>query len=285
VTDPTPAKPRRTAAAKAPTAKPSAAKAPAAKAPAAKTAAAKAAPAKAAPAKAAPAKAASVPPIVPAPVIVTPAAATAPAGWYPVPGSTQQRYWDGAAWTEHIHDPASAQVPAQRQGQPKAPDGTSPTTPWIWLTVGSLVISIVGYVFLGGFLSTFANLYANTGTAFSQLYSDPEYIAYTAIGWVAIAAAILFPILDWRALEKRGVPKPFHWAFSLFVLILGTPIVYVIGRTVVVRRRTGKGLAPLWVFIALQIICWIVFVVVIVIFIAALATEFATVFNDSNETF
>ena len=43
------------------------------------------------------------------PVWTTPGAAPAaaplpPAGWYPDPGGTsQQRYWDGNAWTEHLH--------------------------------------------------------------------------------------------------------------------------------------------------------------------------------------
>lgn len=33
--------------------------------------------------------------------------ATPPAGWYPDPsGQFQQRYWDGAAWTEHVVGPA-----------------------------------------------------------------------------------------------------------------------------------------------------------------------------------
>jgi hypothetical protein len=44
-----------------------------------------------------------------------------------------------------------------------------------------------------------------------------------------------------KELAARGVPRPFHWAFAF----LGG-IVYAIGRSVVVARRTGKGHAPIW---------------------------------------
>ena len=33
------------------------------------------------------------------------AAVSTPAGWYAVGGGLE-RYWDGAAWTDHFHDPA-----------------------------------------------------------------------------------------------------------------------------------------------------------------------------------
>jgi hypothetical protein len=40
--------------------------------------------------------------------------------------------------------------------------------------------------------------------------------------------------------------------------------VYVIGRAVVAKRRTGAGLAPLWVFIGLEVVAFIVSLVVVV---------------------
>ena len=53
-----------------------------------------------------------------------------------------------------------------------------------------------------------------------------------------------FAYLDWRELGRRGVPKPFHFAWVFL-----SSGVYPIGRSVVVRRRTGKGIAPMWVAI------------------------------------
>ena len=78
---------------------------------------------------------------------VPPAAATAPAGWYPVAaGSTQQRWWDGATWTEHVYDPATAQ-PA---GPLKAAEGTSPNTVWFWLlAVGAPLFQLAAVLLEG----------------------------------------------------------------------------------------------------------------------------------------
>lgn len=242
------------------------------------------------PAKRPATKAPAVPPVVPAPVVSTPAAATAAPGWYPVAGTTQQRWWDGTAWTPHTYDPASAQHAAagtatNSSTHLKAPEGTSPNTVWFWITAATPIIAIAGLIPTGIAFSQYANLDPTNVSDFSQLTSSPAYIASWLLGLVELAAYILFPIVDWRALEKRGVPKPFHWAWSLIAVAISTPIVYVIGRTVVIKRRTGKGLAPLWVFIALQIIAWIVGLVVILIFVTALFAQFASLLNDSNEVF
>jgi type IV pilus assembly protein PilA len=58
-----------------------------------------------------------------------------PAGWYQDPaGSGGQRYWDGAAWTEHHQPPAYL-------GPPPSPTG-SPVPVWliVALAVGALVV-------------------------------------------------------------------------------------------------------------------------------------------------
>jgi uncharacterized RDD family membrane protein YckC len=48
-----------------------------------------------------------------------------PAGWYPDPAPQtlpgRQRYWDGAAWTEHVHDPQPVPQPAPPAYPPAYP--------------------------------------------------------------------------------------------------------------------------------------------------------------------
>lgn len=45
-----------------------------------------------------------------------------PAGWYPDPQNQNvQRYWDGAAWTEHVHPPPGGQPGPQSPGGQAGP--------------------------------------------------------------------------------------------------------------------------------------------------------------------
>ena len=228
-------------------------------------------------------KTSAVPPVEPAPAVVATAASTAsmaPAGWYPIAGSRQQRWWDGSAWTEHVYDPATALPAAADIRHLRAPEGTSSSTIWMWLTAVSPVIAIAGYIPTALSLTPYENVDFATGAGVNQFFG----ISFL-LDAVLLVACILFPILDWRALGKRGVPRPFHWAWSLPAIILSTPAIYVIGRTVVARRRTGTGLAPLWVFIALQVIAWIIGAVVSIVFISELVTQFTNLLNDANDVF
>jgi len=70
-----------------------------------------------------------------------------------------------------------------------------------------------------------------------------------ALTFVAYAGTIVLAYFDYRTLLGRGIPSPFSWALA-FIPSYGS-LVYLIGRSVVVRRRTGSGLAPLWVYVGL----------------------------------
>ena len=69
-----------------------------------------------------------------------------------------------------------------------------------------------------------------------------------ALSFVVYAGTVVLALLDYRELTARGVPKPFHWALS-FIPSYGY-LVYLIGRTVVVKSRTDRGLGPIWLAIA-----------------------------------
>ena len=87
---------------------------------------------------------------------------------------------------------------------------------------------------------------------------------------VIYAAEVVFAFLDYRQLKKAGVQRPFHWAWAF----LAAPYVYVIGRSVVVKRVTGGGLLPLWIFLG----------VVAVSFIIAIGWT-AALFSEMMQTF
>jgi hypothetical protein len=74
--------------------------------------------------------------------------------------------------------------------------------------------------------------------------------------WIGI---VLLAWLDHRTLRSRGLERPFSWAWAL----LG-PLVYLIGRSVVVRRRVGGSAAPLWLYLGLTVLGSIIAVIVVV---------------------
>jgi hypothetical protein len=177
-------------------------------------------------------------------------ATNVPPGWYPdanAPGG--QRWWDGTQWTEHVGQQAQAY---QAFAPLKAPEGTKTGTLWIWLIVLLPLLGLVTYfaidwkAYIDSVLTAQGGSYGYTGMG--TLYSQPGYLLTGALGWLSYGATVAFAALDSRELKKRGVPQPFHWAFAFL-----TGVVYVIGRSVVVKRRTGGGLAPLWVYIGVTV--------------------------------
>ncbi|HWH26885.1 MAG TPA: DUF2510 domain-containing protein [Pseudolysinimonas sp.] len=175
-----------------------------------------------------------------------------PAGWYPdqtAPG--YQRWWDGVQWTEHVQDPYD---PAAAATALMASEGTKTGTVWVWLIV-LLPLSSIASIFLidieGYIRSMTVNSTSSTAAELS-LITSPGYVANLVFSFLLYGLSVFFAALDARVLAQRGVQRPFHWAFTF----LGG-IVYVIGRSVVVRHRTGQGLAPLWGFIAVQVVIFI----------------------------
>jgi hypothetical protein len=203
---------------------------------------------------------------------------TTPAGWYPVaPGSSQLRWWDGTAWTDHVHDQAVAQV----GGALKAPAGTNPNTVWVWILAVLPLLGVVGLLLFNP-ASYMQSVISSTGSdptsasvmqAETAMLTSPGYLILVALGFITYAITVVFAALDWRQLKVLGVPKPFHWAWT-FLPSYGQ-FVYMIGRFVIVKRRTGTGLAPLWVWIATIVVVFIVGVVWAISLFASLGSMVA----------
>jgi hypothetical protein len=173
---------------------------------------------------------------------------------------------------------APAAAPAQTERR-DIPTGTV----WIWLVVLLPVLSLLLLLFLDwqGLIDDIVSMAASPTTSgdAAQTWAINWTFAslgLTAASYVLIGAQIVFAYLDWRALRQRGVDRPFHWAWIFLALVISNGV-YVIGRGVVLRRRTGSGMAPVWVWIAITVLGWVVGIILAVVFFneifAALARE------------
>ena len=143
-------------------------------------------------------------------------------GWYADPsGLAQQRWWDGERWTEHLHDPAinAYGADAASAARPQA----SVFNNFIWAIALLPVLSFLALT--------------SAGTTSPLL------------GWGISIGTLVLAFLDRRQLERDGLERPFHWAWAFL-----SPGVYVVGRSIIVRRRTGGSLAPMWVWAAIMFV-------------------------------
>lgn len=176
-----------------------------------------------------------------------------PAGWFPDPlGGPGTRWWDGQNWTQHVSDPA---LQVYASNEPRRVDPATPLyTPYIWLIVLLPLVSIIGLLFWDMDAYMTASI-SSPDNPFAQ-YSDPGYLLLQGLGWVIYALSVLFAFLDRRVLLQRGFDRPFHWAWTF----LGSTV-YIIGRSVIVRRRSGGGLLPIWITIGVVVVSLIVAIV------------------------
>ena len=190
-----------------------------------------------------------------------------PAGWYPDPaGSARTRWWDGTQWTDTFADAAApAPYTYAPAGPLRAPAGTSPFTPFVWLLALVPLIDVVSVIVLAlnGERAAFTPMTLSSELARASTELSSGLIINAVIGWVVIGANILLAGLDWHALKTAGMPRPFHWAWGLFAII-SVPV-YIVGRTVIAKRRTGAGLAPLFVYIGCSLLSFIVSIVIVLV--------------------
>ncbi len=199
---------------------------------------------------------------------------SAPAGWYADPQNLAQgRYWDGTAWTELRHAPGQ---PYPAPPALRAPEGTDGNTPWIWLVIAVPVIPVILLLFVPwGSMFDFDPTSDDPRTAMSAtfgIFLSPFYWASVVLGYVGYGLSVFFAYRDVKELTARGVPKPFHWAFAFI-----NGLVYTIGRSVIVKRRTGRGHAPLWAEIAVVLVLTAVAVWIEIVVVSSMGDLFRTI--------
>jgi Protein of unknown function (DUF2510) len=145
---------------------------------------------------------------------------------------------------------------------PPAPAGAKVINWYLWAVIFLPVITLI--VFLATF-NSYAPTIEKYLTEIQRESLNPNRgavpaFAYPAWYWltqllsfVVYLGMVLLAWFDTRRLAAVGVARPFHWAWAFL-----TPIVYVIGRSIVVRRRSGHGLWPIWVLAAFYVFYLIV---------------------------
>lgn len=188
-----------------------------------------------------------------------------PAGWYPdatVQG--QLRWWDGVQWTDRVQAPYAAGSAAFASGQSV---GVATGTWQVWAINGLFALQMAVSL---GYLATI-DWGAYMAFSMDPTPGDPGpllamfnagYFATLFVSFIGYFGTVLLAFLDSKELARRGVERPFHWAWN-FIPSYGS-MVYIIGRTVVVKRRTGGGLAPLWAYIIIFVLGVVASLVVVV---------------------
>lgn len=199
---------------------------------------------------------------------------TSQPGWYPDPENTGGlRWWDGAQWTDHrtanYAAPYATPYSAATTAELKAPEGTDWNTAWIWLVVFLPMLPLLPLLLVDW--SRLIDLDDRTGLSALGFMLSPGYLIAVLGGWMMYGVAVWFSYLDWKELVTRNVPRPFHWAWSFL-----SSAVYVIGRSVVVRKRTGHGRAPMWAEIAMLVLSFAIVVYITVAMTVGIVDSIST---------
>lgn len=150
----------------------------------------------------------------------------------------------------------------------------SPITWAAWAAAVLPVVGIVGFALVDfeGYLRAVVEA-SSGGTSLPPGAVGP-FIGFAAVSMVDLlrnGAFVVLAAIDFRILRARGIQRPFHWAWGFVGLLNSGALVYLIGRTVVGRDRTGRSASgPLWLWVSLT-------VVGIAVSLIKLATAFAAV--------
>lgn len=144
-----------------------------------------------------------------------------------------------------------AAPPARPQLAPE----TSTSTPWIWVIALLPMVGLASIWMIDPirFMPAPGDLESAELMPF-RIWSDPTMLLAIGLSYLTSAVTIVAAFLDFRALQRVGVVRPFHWAWAFATLFVSS-LVYVIGRTVIVGKvAQGRGALPLWVAIAVTVL-------------------------------
>ncbi len=174
-----------------------------------------------------------------------------------------------ASYPQAAQQPAASYPQAEQyqpysaaSGQPGAPQAINTSTPWIWLIIGLPVLTSLFVLFYDwrGYIE--ASIESPTGSL--DAMTSPGYLLIVLSGWLSYALCVLFAFLDMRTLSRRGLQRPFHWAWAFL-----SSAVYAIGRSVVAGSRTGRPQPTLWAAIGAVVLSLVIGIIVLVIVFSA----------------
>ena len=163
--------------------------------------------------------------------------------WHADPeGGHGFRWWDGTQWTSAVLAPAELGPPVQ---QPLAA-GTIVYTVPLWVIVFLPLLSTLGLLLIpaGSLAAVFDDQAAGRVPTF-----DPATTLRNLLSLLIYGTTITLAYVDRRALVRAGYARPFHWAWAF----LSTGV-YVVGRSIIVQRRIGRGLTPIWVWVGVTVL-------------------------------
>jgi len=151
-------------------------------------------------------------------------------------------------------------------------------TVWIWLAIAASTLAVFTVFLIDwrGYADATVQSVTDPVPGTAQVVSSVgQMLLVSLLSYLLLGASIVFSWLDWRELKKRGLARPFHWAWSFFALGVSLGV-YVIGRSVVISRRQAKnGWPPLWVWIAATVLTFAAMAAWCVWFVSYLMAELA----------